>query len=488
MKVIAAYLLAVLGGNPNPSASDLKRILGSVGAEADDERIHLLLSEVKGKDITDLIACGREKLASVPSGGGGGVAVSAVAGGGGAAAPAAEAKKEEKVEEKEESDDFGDFGNDKGFAPPLVMLLVRSQPDPLCPPKIRRSPSTKPYPYYPPEIRRPPSTKPYPYYPLRPSDPDPERRPNSYPDPERGPNRKSELGSGIKSELGTGPFPVQNSGLPELPGFAANPPNLVLNPETQSLRCVHRERLRIHELCLKSSPNLGVVASEVRLLCDLEQPEPIWTVRHVGGAMRGAGAEQLSVLVRTMVQSKASKNVLRLLFYALGYKLDHELLRVGFAFHFQRGAQITVTVSSVNKMLKLHATDEAVPVTPGIQLVEVTAPASSENYTEVVAAVSSFCEYLAPLLHLSKPGVSTGVVPTAAAAAASLMSDGGVKSGRTEWVSKMFDLKELISCLSALNAGPTLATRFLLWFLYGLFTLVRTFADVFIPGLGLVLV
>lgn len=29
------------------------------------------------------------------------------------------------------------------------------------------------------------------------------------------------------------------------------------------------------------------------------------------------------------------------------------------------------------------------------------------------------------LLHLSKPGVSTGIVPTAAAAAASLMSDGG---------------------------------------------------------------
>ena len=79
-----------------------------MGAEADDEKIQLLLSEVKGKDITELIACGREKLASVPAGGGGGVAVSAVAsggGGGGAAAPAAEAKKEEKVEEKEESDD-----------------------------------------------------------------------------------------------------------------------------------------------------------------------------------------------------------------------------------------------------------------------------------------------------------------------------------------------------------------------------------------------
>ncbi|OMO56115.1 Haloacid dehalogenase/epoxide hydrolase [Corchorus capsularis] len=190
----------------------------------------------------------------------------------------------------------------------------------------------------------------------------------------------------------------------------------------QGLCGVHRERLRVHEICLKSNPNIGYGISEVRLLCDLEQAEPSWTVKHVGGAMRGAGAEQISVLVRSMVESKASKNVLRL-FNALGYKLDHELLRVGFTFHFRRGADITVTVSSVNKMLKLHATDEAVPVTPGIQLVEVTAPATSENYNEVVAAVSSFCEYLAPLLHLSKPGVSTGVVPTAAAAAASLMSD-----------------------------------------------------------------
>lgn len=110
------------------------------------------------------------------------------------------------------------------------------------------------------------------------------------------------------------------------------------------------------------------------------------TVRHIGGAMRGAGAEQLSVLVRTMAESKVTKNALKL-FNALGYKIDHELLRVGFAFHFHRGAQITVMVSSINKMPKLHATDEELPVTPGIQLVEVTAPASSENYNEVAAAV-----------------------------------------------------------------------------------------------------
>ncbi|XP_062170898.1 large ribosomal subunit protein P2B-like [Alnus glutinosa] len=109
MKVVAAYLLAVLGGNTCPSAEDLKEILGSVGAEADDERIELLLSEVKGKDITELIAAGREKLASVPAGGGA-VAVGAPSAGAGAPAAAAEPKKEEKVEEKEESDD------DMGFS------------------------------------------------------------------------------------------------------------------------------------------------------------------------------------------------------------------------------------------------------------------------------------------------------------------------------------------------------------------------------------
>ncbi|KAL5731892.1 Mediator of RNA polymerase II transcription subunit 18 [Ranunculus cassubicifolius] len=187
---------------------------------------------------------------------------------------------------------------------------------------------------------------------------------------------------------------------------------------------VPKQQFRIHEFCLRSMPNLGSVSSEVRILCDLEQPVPTWTVRHVGGSMRGAGAEQMSVLVRSVVESKASKNILRF-FYALGYKLDHELLKVGFSFHFQRTAQLKVSVTSVNKIPKLHAIEEAVPVTPGIQLVEVTSLSATENYSEVVSAISSFSEYLAPLLHLSKPGVPSGVVPTAAAAAASLMSDRG---------------------------------------------------------------
>ncbi|KAL5808209.1 hypothetical protein ACOSQ3_028900 [Xanthoceras sorbifolium] len=98
MKVVTAYLLAILGGK-------------AIGAECENDRIDLLLSEICGKNITELIASGREKLASVPSGGGGALAMAASASAGGApAAPAAESKKEEKVEEKEESND------DMGFS------------------------------------------------------------------------------------------------------------------------------------------------------------------------------------------------------------------------------------------------------------------------------------------------------------------------------------------------------------------------------------
>ncbi|XP_077177519.1 large ribosomal subunit protein P2 [Paroedura picta] len=111
MRYIAAYLLAVLGGNDSPSSKDLKKILDSVGIETDDERMNKVINELNGKNIEDVIAQGNSKLASMPAGGA--VAVSA----GGAAAPAAgaapaaaEEKKEEKKEESEESDDDMGFG------------------------------------------------------------------------------------------------------------------------------------------------------------------------------------------------------------------------------------------------------------------------------------------------------------------------------------------------------------------------------------------
>ncbi|PCH44219.1 ribosomal protein 60S [Wolfiporia cocos MD-104 SS10] len=109
MRHIAAYLLLQIGGNSSPSAADVKKVLGAVGIEADDERLEKLISELEGKSINDLIAEGSGKLSSVPSGGA--VAVSAGAAAGGApAAAAAEEKKEEKAEEKEESDDDMGFG------------------------------------------------------------------------------------------------------------------------------------------------------------------------------------------------------------------------------------------------------------------------------------------------------------------------------------------------------------------------------------------
>ncbi|KAI0798961.1 ribosomal protein 60S [Xylaria sp. FL0064] len=108
MKHLAAYLLLGLAGNTSPSASDIKKVLDSVGIEADDDRLDTLLSELKGKDINELIAEGSSKLASVPSGGAGGAPAAGAAAAGGAAA--AEEKAEEKEEEKEESDDDMGFG------------------------------------------------------------------------------------------------------------------------------------------------------------------------------------------------------------------------------------------------------------------------------------------------------------------------------------------------------------------------------------------
>ncbi|XP_078492327.1 large ribosomal subunit protein P2 [Ciona intestinalis] len=109
MRYVAAYLLAALGGNQSPSSSDIKNILGSVGIDIDDDKLNMVIKELKGKNLEEVIAAGNEKLASVPSGGGGG----AVAASGGAAAadeaPKEEAKKEESEEESDDDMGFGLF-------------------------------------------------------------------------------------------------------------------------------------------------------------------------------------------------------------------------------------------------------------------------------------------------------------------------------------------------------------------------------------------
>merc|ERR1712062_599386 len=104
MRYVAAALLAALGGG-EPSAANIKKILSSVGIDADDEKVNKMVSELAGKDIEELIKEGTEKLGSVPAGAApaaGGVAPA------GDAAPAAAAAKEPEPE-SEEDDDMG-FG------------------------------------------------------------------------------------------------------------------------------------------------------------------------------------------------------------------------------------------------------------------------------------------------------------------------------------------------------------------------------------------
>ncbi|RVE73060.1 hypothetical protein OJAV_G00045410 [Oryzias javanicus] len=111
MRYVAAYLLAALGGNTSPTAKDIKDILGSVGIEADDERLNKVIGELNGKDINEVVNSGLSKLASVPAGGAVAAAPAAAASGAAGAAPApAEEKKEEKKEESEESNEDMGFG------------------------------------------------------------------------------------------------------------------------------------------------------------------------------------------------------------------------------------------------------------------------------------------------------------------------------------------------------------------------------------------
>ncbi|XP_063388523.1 large ribosomal subunit protein P2 isoform X2 [Cydia fagiglandana] len=108
MRYVAAYLLAELGGKANPAASDLEKILSSVGIEADAEKLKKVIAELAGKSIEELIAAGREKLSSMPSGAAAPAAAAA------AAAPAAAAaekkEKETKKEESESEDEDMGFG------------------------------------------------------------------------------------------------------------------------------------------------------------------------------------------------------------------------------------------------------------------------------------------------------------------------------------------------------------------------------------------
>ena len=105
MRYVAAALLVALGGGKVSEAS-IKKLLDGVGIDCDSEKAAIIVKELAGKNLEELMAEGNAKLASVPSGG---AAAPAAAGAAPAAAAAVvEAPKEE--EPAEESDDDMGFG------------------------------------------------------------------------------------------------------------------------------------------------------------------------------------------------------------------------------------------------------------------------------------------------------------------------------------------------------------------------------------------
>eukprot|EP00657_Telonema_sp_P-1_P004449 TRINITY_DN202_c0_g1_i3.p2 TRINITY_DN202_c0_g1~~TRINITY_DN202_c0_g1_i3.p2 ORF type:complete len:118 (+),score=55.86 TRINITY_DN202_c0_g1_i3:249-602(+) len=112
MKVLSAYLLAVVGGNASPSADDVTAILGSVGISLDGEgqsQLDGLLAELEGKTVDEVMAAGHAQLAKIPGGGcGGGAAAAAPAAGG-------DAGGADKKEEKKPSSSSEDVGGGGGM-------------------------------------------------------------------------------------------------------------------------------------------------------------------------------------------------------------------------------------------------------------------------------------------------------------------------------------------------------------------------------------
>ena len=109
MKYIAAYALLVLGGNASPSADDVKKVLSSVGAEVEQDKLDGLLKNLEGKQLHELIAAGSTKVSSLSSGPAAGGAAAAAGGDAGEA----EAEKEEEPQEEEADVNMGDiFGGD----------------------------------------------------------------------------------------------------------------------------------------------------------------------------------------------------------------------------------------------------------------------------------------------------------------------------------------------------------------------------------------
>ena len=67
MRYVAAALLTALAGQ-EINAANIEKILSSVGVEVDKANLDIVVKEMAGKSVEELIAAGSTKLASMPSG------------------------------------------------------------------------------------------------------------------------------------------------------------------------------------------------------------------------------------------------------------------------------------------------------------------------------------------------------------------------------------------------------------------------------------
>ena len=100
IKYVSSYLLANVAGHESPSVDEVEKILKAAGGSADKAVIEQLVSQLKGKNITEAIVSGKSKLFS---------AVFAAAASASPTKAAAAAKKEEPKEEEEEAGAFSLF-------------------------------------------------------------------------------------------------------------------------------------------------------------------------------------------------------------------------------------------------------------------------------------------------------------------------------------------------------------------------------------------
>ncbi|CAL2039632.1 unnamed protein product [Caenorhabditis brenneri] len=104
MRYLASYLLVSLGGNADPKVTDIKEVLAAGGIDGVDDQIEHVVSVLKGKSLSQVIAQGKAMLACMPAGGAPSTSTASTA----VAADTQPAAKQN--EPKEESDDDMGFG------------------------------------------------------------------------------------------------------------------------------------------------------------------------------------------------------------------------------------------------------------------------------------------------------------------------------------------------------------------------------------------